>query len=374
MILSITLVTFLISLFLQLNNFYGNNYTYSITENEKRKTNIQALSKTWSSTITIGAIGDMLIHDYVYNDAKTNDSYDFKPMLKPFKKELSMPDITLANQETVLGGVAIGLSSYPSFNSPEQVGDALIDAGIDIVSTANNHTLDRGEKAIQNAIQYYERVGLPYVGHFKDENDQHTIRVLEKNGVKVAFLSYTYGTNGIPVPIGKTYLVNIIDLKKIKEEVSRAKKVADVIVMSIHWGIEYERYPTEEQKLLANEIAGYGVDIIFGHHPHVLEPFEWIEKNDKKVFVVYSLGNFLSGQMGHYKDLGGMATIQVTKTENVHGSTIQLSNPKFYPSYVSSNHLHNYQVVPLQDAGLYGLGGANNTYSEIMNHMYQWIK
>ncbi|WAA13463.1 CapA family protein [Fervidibacillus halotolerans] len=330
--------------------------------------------KTWESSATIGSIGDILIHDWVYEDAKTNDGYNFKPMFEPIKFALEKPDILIANQETVLGGAEIGLSSYPTFNSPYEVGDALIDSGVDIVSTANNHTLDRGESAIQNAIQYYERVGLPYVGHFKDFEDQKQLRILTKNGIRFAFLSYTYGTNGIPVPEGKEYLVNLIDLAKMKEEIERAKQEADVIVMSIHWGYEYHRYPSDEQRMIANELASYGVDIIFGHHPHVLQPFEWIQTDEKRVFVAYSLGNFLSGQMWDYKDIGGVVSLQVTKKVTDEGVDIQLSNPKFQPTYVSNTNLKNYRVVPLEEAGAYGLQNAQEKYDEIMNHMFQWIE
>ncbi|WAA10900.1 CapA family protein [Fervidibacillus albus] len=340
----------------------------------KAKQMTEPVYKTWEETAVIGGIGDILIHDWVYEDAETKDGYDFKPMFEPIKFALQEPDLLMANQETVLGGVELGLSSYPTFNSPYEVGDALIDSGVDIVSTANNHTLDRGEKAIQNAIQYYERVGLPYVGHFKNFEDQETIRVLNKNGIRFAFLSYTYGTNGIPVPEGKEYLVNLIDLEKMKEEIERAKQEADVVVMSIHWGNEYQRYPSDEQQLIANELAQSGVDIIFGHHPHVLQPFEWIETENGRVFVAYSLGNFISGQMRNYKDIGGVVSLQVTKKVTGDGVDIQLSNPEFQPTYVSNVGLKNYRVVPLEEAGDYGLQQAEEKYEEIMDHMFQWIE
>ncbi|MCU9614692.1 CapA family protein [Caldibacillus lycopersici] len=362
----------------------GGLYQFVSAQNEQSKTVHTVTSngtrtiaapqyKTWQETVTIGAIGDILIHDWVYQDAQTEDGYDFKPMFQYIRDTLLQPDILLANQESLLGGAEIGVSSYPSFNSPYEVGDALIDSGVDIVSTANNHTLDRGEKAILNAINYYERVGQTYVGHYKDVEDQNTLRIINKKGINFAFLSYTYGTNGIPVPEGKDYLVNLIDLDKMKEEIIRAKKEADVVVMSIHWGNEYQRVPSEEQKYIAQELASYGVDIIFGHHPHVLQPMEWIEVDGHKTFVVYSLGNFLSGQMWDYKDIGGVAEINVTKTVTNSGVSIELSEPTFLPTYVSNTNLHNYRVVPLQDAGNFGLSNASEKQKEIIDHMFQWI-
>jgi len=346
---------------------------YTVVNNESREIS-QPYYKSWEQTVTLGAIGDILIHDWVYEDAQKGNDYDFKPMFQYIKPTLLKPDVLVANQETVLGGTEIGLSSYPTFNSPYEVGDALIDSGVDIVTTANNHTLDRGEKAIMNAIAYYERVGLPYVGHFKDFEDQQKLRILNVKGIKFAFLAYTYGTNGIPVPPGKEYLVNLIDTDVMKEEIERAKKEADVIVMNIHWGNEYQRYPSTQQKELAKELAEYGVDIIIGHHPHVLQPMEWIENGDRKTFVIYSLGNFLSGQMWDYKDIGGMIQLEVTKKVENNKTTIEIFNPEFYPTYVSNKKLSTYRIVPLQNAGDFGLKNAKATYEEIMKHMFQWIE
>lgn len=325
-------------------------------------------------TATIGAIGDILIHDWVYQDAAIDSTYDFKPMLTNIKPFMTKPDFLMANQETILGGVAMGLSSYPTFNSPQEVGDAFIDAGVDFVSTANNHSLDKGEKGILTEIDYFNRVGLPYVGVFKNREDQQTLRILNINGIKTAILSYTYGTNGISIPNGKDYLVNIIDKDKMKAEIKRAKQQADIVVMSMHWGNEYQRIPSAVQKDLAQFLVNEGADIIFGHHPHVLQPMEWLtDSNGRKAFVIYSLGNFLSGQMHDYKDIGGMITLDVKKTVGSDGVNIELSNPTFLPTYVSNQKLQNYRVVPLSDASAFGLSGALEKNNEIMAHMTQWL-
>jgi poly-gamma-glutamate capsule biosynthesis protein CapA/YwtB (metallophosphatase superfamily) len=333
------------------------------------------LSREITEKVTIGAIGDILIHNPVYEDAYNGGKYNFDPIFKNVNSLLEKPDILTANQESTLGGTELGLSSYPCFNSPHEVADALVHTGVDIVSTANNHTLDKGIKGIQSEIHYLDSIKLPHVGSFEDEQDRIRLRILEKNGIKIAFLAYTYGTNGIPVPEGKDYLVNIINRDKMKEEIQRARKMADVIVMSIHWGIEYQRVPTVEQKVLAGFLANEGVDIIFGSHPHVLEPMEWIKtKSGRKSLVVYSLGNFISGQENDYKDIGGMATIDITKRVTETGNTVELSNPLFYPTYVSSQDFKNYQVVPLEKAGSFGLPDADEKYKEIQNHMFQWLR
>ena len=310
--------------------------------------------KTYKQTITIGAIGDILIHTRVYEDARTGDSYDFKRMLAPVKKMLEEPDFTIANQESLAGGSQLGLSGYPAFNSPYEITDALQDAGIDLVTLANNHSLDKGEKGIQSSLAYYDKIGMPYVGMHKDESDASTERILSIQGIKVGFLSYTYGTNGIQVPDGKDYLVNYLEDKKIISDLKSMRDKADIILVNAHWGNEYERNPSEEQKRLAKLMAENGADVIIGHHPHVLQPIEWLKHNNGETLVVYSLGNFLSGQVRDYKDIGGMVTVEIEKTWNEEGSKTSVLNPSFSPTYMVSSNEENYQVRPFEEKTVYG--------------------
>lgn len=331
------------------------------------------MGRSVTEKITIGAIGDILMHDRVYKYAYNGHRYNFDPLFADVKSLLKKPDILTANQESTLGGLKLGLSSYPTFNSPHEVADALVHTGVDIVSTANNHSLDKGEKGIDSEAKYLNSIGLPHVGSFIDEEDREKLRILNKNGIKIAFLAYTYGTNGIPIPDDKDFLVNLINRDIMKDEIHRAKKVADVVVMSIHWGNEYQRFPTDEQKNLAQFLADEGADIIFGSHPHVLQPMDWIRTKDgRKAFVVYSLGNFISGQSGNYKDIGGMATIDISKQVSEKGSSITLSNPHFYPTFVSKKK--HYKVYPFEKAGPYGLSNPTVKYKEIQNHMFQWLR
>ncbi|WP_040208948.1 CapA family protein [Neobacillus jeddahensis] len=349
-----------------------NDKFYSPKEHMMRA--VQQESRELTEKVTIGAIGDILIHSPVYQDAYNGANYDFSPMFENVKPLLEKPDVLTANQESMLGGLELGLSGYPMFNSPYEVADALKAAGVDIVSTANNHTLDRGEKGIRSESTYLDGIGLPHVGSFTDEKDRQTLRIMEKNGIKIAFLAYTYGTNGIPVPKGKDFLVNLIDREKMKNEIHRAKTKADVVVMSIHWGNEYQRIPTNDQKDLAKYLANEGVDIIFGSHPHVLQPMDWINTSTgEKSFVIYSLGNFISGQYGDYKDIGGLVMIDITKHIDENGSTIELSNPQFSPTFVTSQKYQQFRVVPLENAGAYGLATPAEKYKEIMTHITKWI-
>ncbi|MBO9129438.1 CapA family protein [Bacillus sp. 165] len=325
----------------------------------------QSLTAT-TSTATLSAIGDVLIHDRVYKQAHTgNGQYDFMPMLKPIQPYLSEADITVANQETMIGGVEIGLSGYPLFNSPYEVGDALKESGVDIVTLANNHTLDRGEKSIQNALAHWNELGMPYTGSYASAEDKVNIRMIKRNGIVFSFLAYTFGTNGISVPSNKSYLVNLIDWKLMEQDISKAKELSDVIVVSLHFGQEYQRLPNDAQKELAYKTANAGADIIIGNHPHVLQPMEWIKREDgKRSFIAYSLGNFLSAQTLDYKDIGGIMQIKVEKIVTDGETTIELKDPAFIPTFVDEGYI----VHPLEQ-----IAGKEAAYKEIKNHMSQWM-
>ncbi|WP_433942919.1 CapA family protein [Paenibacillus sp. SN-8-1] len=298
---------------------------------------------------TLAAVGDVLIHSPVYKDASiSKGKYDFNPMFNEVRKLTQEPDILVANQESMIGGTGLGLSSYPSFNSPQEIGDALKAAGVDVVTLANNHTLDRGEKAIHSALAYWDKLQMPYTGAFRSEEDASTIRTLTRNNITFAFLAYTYGTNGIPIPKGKAYLVNLINVDKIRADVEKAKKISDVIVVSMHWGTEYEPKPNQEQLQLAQKLADMGVHIVIGNHPHVLQPPAWVRgKDGNNTFVMYSLGNFLSAQERTERLIGGIGSVEVTKTVTGSNKTITLKNPTFIPTYNYYRNHRNFKIIPM---------------------------
>ena len=325
-------------------------------------------------TATFAAIGDILIHSSIYKDAKTDSGYDFVPMFAKVRSYIESADLALANQETMIGGAEIGLSDYPTFNSPYEVGDALKEIGIDVVSLANNHTLDRGEKAIVNALAHWNKLGMPYVGAYLSEEDRNTPRIVTKNGISFAFLAYTYGTNGIPVPKGKPYLVELIDPEKVKRDIERVRELADVVVVSAHFGQEYADLPNDAQKQFAREAVEAGADMVIGHHPHVLQPMEWIETDDgRKSFVIYSLGNFIAGQEGERKRTGGILSLEIVKTTMGEESKIELRNPAFVPTWISMKNWRNYSVVPLWEAPKDQLAKPEAYYETIRNHMSRWM-
>lgn len=340
---------------------------------EPLKNSVVEEKEATERTITISAIGDMLIHSSVYEDAETDGVYNFYPMLKNVAPYLSEATITFANQETMIGGVEHGLSNYPSFNSPVEAGEVLKEVGVDIVSIANNHTLDRGEAVIQSSINHWNEMEMPYVGAYTNQEDKGEIRVIDtEEGISVAFLAYTYGTNGIPVPEGKEYLVNLIDQENIKEEIKRAKEVADVIMLSLHFGTEYEPYPNDEQKELAQFAADEGVHAVIGHHPHVLQPIEWVEGIEgNETLVIYSLGNFLSGQDKIPRQIGGMINFTVKQT--IANNEIEITDPKFLPTFVSYEDDANYHVWPMHEVTDEHLQNAKEHYKKTTNHISEWL-
>lgn len=264
--------------------------------------------------VSLVAVGDNLIHQTIYNAAAIEEGYNFKPMFMEIKPYIQSFDLAFINQETILGGTELGLSSYPRFNSPHELGDAIVDAGFNLISLANNHTLDRGEKAIESSINYWNKQNVIYSG--SEIEDKSHVKYFTINEIEFAFVAYTYGTNGIYHPEDKMYLANLYQKDQVKFDIKQAKESSDVVIVSMHWGNEYELYPSEPQLEQANYLNSLGVDIIIGHHPHVIQPVDVIVNNDNRTFVMYSLGNFLSDQVGVDRLIGMAVSVNIIKTVN----------------------------------------------------------
>jgi len=317
---------------------------------------------------SLSAVGDILIHERVYLDAKNENSYDFNPMLEKVTPFLEQADLTIANSESIVGGSEIGLSTYPAFNSPYEIGAALKNSGVDIVTLANNHTLDRGKSAIENAIHYWDQIGMVHTGSYLSNDERAEVTLVTRNNITFSFLSYTYGTNGIPTPGGMDYLVNRIDPLVIQQDLKHAREVSDVVVLSLHFGQEYQNMPNAEQIELADFSADNGADIILGHHPHVLQPPEWIDAADgRKAFVVYSLGNFFSGQDGLDRQIGAILHLDIVKKVTVDSTTISLQNPAFTTTFVKSSNAKNYEMDLLKNVD-------KNLNDATKTHLSTWIK
>ncbi|MCI8575677.1 MAG: CapA family protein [Bacilli bacterium] len=322
-----------IGIFLLLRIYHILNVDLYITDTYLIDGNIPELREK-VSTLRLVMVGDALYHDGVYKDGYNDGKYSFLKQLEMIKPIIQSYDLAYYNQESILGGEEIGLSTYPRFNSPYEVGDAFVDAGFNLVSTANNHTLDRGREAIFHSYQYWSKQsGVLMSGSCDSVTCQKTIPVGEKNGIRYAFLSYTTTTNGINVPKGEEYLVNVYSDERVLEDISKVKDTVDIILVAMHWGSEYHNEPIEEQVRIAHFLASSGVDIVIGNHPHVIEPIEKIGNT----YVFYSFGNFISAQTGIDQLVGLMAGLTITKKERGGEKTIEIGNLETNLTYTSYN-------------------------------------
>ncbi|MBQ2852261.1 MAG: CapA family protein [Bacteroidales bacterium] len=268
------------------------------------------------SIVSLVAVGDNLIHNSVLKSGRINDStYNFDRLFDVMRDDFQEADIAIINQETILGGDFRPYDGYPNFNSPNELGDAIVKSGFDVVLQASNHTLDVGTQGVLNCIEYWKKQDdITYLGINDSQEERETIRVIERNGIRIALLNYTYGLNGRILPKDKPYLVNLIDTTMIKSDLEKAEILADFTIVFPHWGVEYVYKPNKEQTSLAKMMVRYGADLIIGTHPHVLQPIEWIEaSNGNKALCYYSLGNYTSGQKATPRVLGGMAKIELKR-------------------------------------------------------------
>lgn len=304
------------------------------------------------------AVGDIMMHSTQTisgYDAK-KQTYNFDNFFAPVKSILSKGDWVTGNLETPLAGKdAGGYTGYPLFNAPAQLLDAAKKAGFNILTTANNHALDRGETGIIRTIANLGDRQIASTGTAKSKATGDRTLIITKNNISLAMLAYSYGTNGIPVPKGKDYLVSLIDEKKIIKDIAKARKQgADIIAISLHFGDEYQRQPNTQQKQLVENLLKAGADIILGSHPHVVQPykiFNFPGKNGKtrKAVAIYSMGNFISGQTQKYTDLGVILQIDIRK--KLPEKTTEITSIKTIPTWVQRytlNNKYNYRILPLE--------------------------
>lgn len=275
--------------------------------------------KEAKKTVTLVAVGDMLGHESVIFKGNNNallDSYD--TLFQEMKTEFSTADIAVINQETMLAGSEFPYGGYPNFNSPQAIGTAEANAGFDVVLMATNHSRDVWEKGIENALEFWKTTHpeMMVLGINESVKAQNAIPIMEKNGIKIAMLNYTYGLNGYTLADGKEYLVNLMDEEKIKSDILQAKELADFVIVYPHWGVEYVYTPTDEQVHFAQMMSDAGADLIIGTHPHVLQSIEWLDgANGNRTLCYYSLGNYISGQNRLDTMLGGMASLTISKED-----------------------------------------------------------
>ena len=271
--------------------------------------------------VSVLAVGDNIIHEAVFTDAKNRAAdgkeYDFLPMYEGVAHRIGEADIAFINQEAPLAGKEYGISGYPTFNSPREAADALVELGFDVINLANNHILDKRVSGARASVEYVQSLGVTELGVYLDDADYKNLRITEVNGVRIAWLSffdlsilyYTPNMDNIIIPL-------MDDDAKIKAEIAQAKEQADFVIVSAHWGREQPQV-TSEQKRMAAVMAEAGADVILGHHSHILQPVVWHDNADgSRTLVAYSLGNFISTQYYANNMIGGMLTFDVVMDDS----------------------------------------------------------
>ncbi len=282
------------------------------------------------------AFGDTIGHMPVVNSGKTSDGYNFDALFENVKSYIDAADIACVNQETIFTDGSY--TGYPSFGSPKEIGVAEAAAGFDVVTHATNHAFDRGETALLYTAAFWQDYNVKMLGIHESEEDAEKIEVIERNGIKLALLNYTYSLNGYSLPSGKDYLVDLLDKDKVSDDVKRAKAQSDGVIVFFHFGVEYRNSPTDEQREWAQLLADEGVLAVIGTHPHVVEPMEIVTgKNGNAMPIYYSLGNFISSQNDLQCALCAMADFTIVKDSN-------------------GTHVENAQILPVithQQSGYY---------------------
>ncbi|MBO6107923.1 MAG: CapA family protein [Eubacterium sp.] len=295
--------------------------------------------------ITFSASGDNLIHSYIYNQARerTNDgSYDFSFAYEKVAKLFNKTDINWINQETLVTDT-LEPDTFPTFSTPGDVARALYDINFRIFNISTNHTYDQGADGLTQSVKFWK--SMPDVlatGLVKGEKYEN-IPIYEKEGVKFAFLSYTYGTNGLTVPEDSKYHVILLSQKDvIRSQMKLARELADVVVVSCHWGNEDSHTVTDEQRSTAKMLTRLGADLIIGTHPHVVQDAEWVEAKGRRAFCAYSLGNFISGQSIADNLIGVTLTLTFEVHEDLLNDTFRviIKDPKLIPNITDYRSSH----------------------------------
>lgn len=335
----VKVVSFLIVVMILILFIYKN---YPIKKKTKKeKAIITTTVKPPSNELSVVMTGDCLIHKTIYNDALNEDgTYSFDKMFTLVAPLIKGHDLAYYNQESNIGGKALGLSAYPRFNSPEEIGDAMVNLGFNLVSLANNHTMDKGEQGVINSVNYWKtKPGVFYTGEALSWQDrENNIKILEKNGIKYAFFSYTTVTNGLLPPSGKEYLTNIYSKEKVQNDINKVKENVDLIIVAMHWGEEYTTNPSSGQKQIAKDLSDMGVNLVIGNHAHSLQPVEMI--GDTLVF--YALGNFIASQETPDKQTGTIITLNIKKEND----KIIFDNIKANLTYTYFSGGKNFKVYP----------------------------
>lgn len=291
-------------------------------------------------------------------------TYNFAPMYTYVKDAIAGADIAMINQETLMAGEGYDFSYYPRFNGPQDMGHDLVDVGFDVISIANNHMLDKNADGLYATIDFWATKEVLQIGGYKSTEEYESLHILERDGIRVAFLAYTYGTNGIPLDEGSSIAIPLLEEETLRRQIKAAREASDFVIVSVHWGEEGAFTPNEEQKSYARIMTEAGADAIIGHHPHVIQPIEWLTAPDgSRTLCVYSLGNFAAEQAYDYNMVGGMISFDIVKDE----AGTRIDSPLFHPTvYYFKTNFRGNTVYPMdmfteELAASHGIGYYGNS-------------
>lgn len=342
--------------------------------------------------LKLRSVGDVLLHEFVSEMASVKNpfyksavdrlhkdgiswenpggAYDFYPMLAQIAPYMSYADVTLANMEVIVANPQYPVTGYPSFNAPKQILKALQSIGVDMVTNGTNHTLDYSARGALASIANLKEAQMPYVGSFESQEDHDTPRIIEKNGIKIGILTYSYGTNGVPVPEDQPYLINLVDLPQMVEDVKALKDKVDAVVVTLQLGQEYDTTPDPTQEQVFQALSDAGVKLILGGHPHVLQPMQWF--NGKQTFAIYSQASFMSGQIYPANKQGGITEVTFKRGED---GQVTVTDPKFMPIYITgAENAEFYETVPMADYNRYAVTEGADWYEIIRQRMQLYTK
>lgn len=332
--------------------------TGQLTEEGATGTGTNAGNGQGAAEISLIMVGDVLLHDRVENSARQADgSYDFSAIFARTKEDIAAADLAIVNQEVIIGGSELGISGYPAFNAPYEVGKGLVEAGFDVVCHGTNHALDKGKKGLLNCINFW-KTNYPQIavlGIYESAEERDSLYIYEQDGIKIAILNYTYGTNGISRPEGMPYAVNMLEEAQVVADIKRAEAEADFTIVCPHWGTEYQLTPSSQQKKWTGIFLEQGVDLVLGTHPHVIEPVEWVtDKNTgHQMLVYYSIGNYVNWTSGtgagvSNRMVGGMAKVTLGRDNASEPVKIKEYGVEPLVSHVQSG-INGVQVYRLAD-------------------------
>lgn len=330
-----------------------------------------------SASLTLIAAGDNLFHETIISSSLKNGLYDFTPIYSEIKSLVKSADLAFVNQETVMAGPGFGYSGYPAFNTPQSLAKTLADTGFNIINQANNHAMDMGKMGLYATLDLWDSIKeITVIGARKTGENAC---IITKNNIKLGFLSYTYGLNGIELPTDNPNLVSLINRNNMAREIDALRPLCDFLIVSMHWGVEYQTEPGNDQIDLALFLAEHNVDLIIGHHPHVLQRAQTITlPNGRKTLCFYSLGNFVSNQRQKERIVGGMLLVTFTKQESELEDVLSISdygmipvichfdcnyeNTKVYPLYSYNEDLLNNHALKNNDLTI-------NSFYSVLNRM-----